>query len=133
MEQIKITDAGLNLDNQTATLGLNVEGLKDWLINSNKENLKVTVSAKVNELETDKLSRFWPKYFGEKAWAWCKESLFGGKIKNGDFVFKFAYDKKDKTLSFDSLSGIADVEDGNIIYLKTMPVFRMESLIVRQN
>ena len=121
LEQIKITDAGLNLDNQTATLGLNIEGLKDWLVNSDKEKLKVTISAKVAELETDKLSRFWPKYFGEKAWAWCKESLYGGKIKNGDFVFNFAYDKKYKNISFDSLKGIADIEDGNIIYLQTMP------------
>lgn len=121
LEQIKITDAGLNLDNQTASLGLNVEGLKDWLVNSDKEKLKINITAKVDELETDKLSRFWPKYFGEKAWTWCKENLSGGKIKNGDFVFKFAYDKKEKTLSFDSLSGKADVENGNLIYLDTMP------------
>lgn len=121
LENIKITDAGLNLDNQTAKLGLHIEGLKDWLINSNKENLKIKLTAKVPELETDKLSRFWPKYFGEKAWAWCKESLFGGKIKNGDFAFNFAYDKKLKSVSFDSLTGDADIEDGNIIYLNTMP------------
>ena len=78
------------------------------------EKLKINITAKVDELETDKLSRFWPKYFGEKAWTWCKENLSGGKIKNGDFVFKFAYNKKDKTLSFDSLSGKADVENGNL-------------------
>ncbi|MBR2921903.1 MAG: AsmA-like C-terminal domain-containing protein [Alphaproteobacteria bacterium] len=121
LEHINITDASLNLDNQTATLGLNIEGLKDWLISSNKENLKIKLRAKVPELETDKLSRFWPKYFGEKAWMWCKESLFGGKIKNGNFTFNFAYDKKLKSVSFSSLSGDADIEDGNIIYLNTMP------------
>ena len=121
LEHIKITDAGLNLDNQTASLGLNIEGLKDWLINSNKENLKIKLTAKVPELETDKLSRFWPKYFGTKAWAWCNENLFGGKIKNGDFAFNFAYDKKRKSLAFDSLYGNADIEDGNLTYLETMP------------
>ncbi|MBE6467133.1 MAG: DUF3971 domain-containing protein [Alphaproteobacteria bacterium] len=121
LEHIKITDASLNLDNQTATLGLNIDGLKDWLVNSNKEKLKISLTAKVPELETDKLSRFWPKYFGEKAWTWCKESLFGGMIKNGDFEFNFAYDKNSKALAFDNLKGIADIEDGNIIYINTMP------------
>ena len=121
LEEIKITDAGLNLDNQKATLGLEIKGLKDWLLKSSRKDLSIRLNAKVPELETDKLSRFWPKYFGDKAWAWCHENLSGGMIKNGNFVFDFAYNPQTKSVGFVDLSGTADIENGNITYLDTMP------------
>ena len=121
LEQINITNAGLNLDNQTASLGLEVKGLKEWLLKSSYKDLAIRLTANVKELETDKLSRFWPKYFGAKAWDWCKESLFGGTIKNGVFSFDFGYDDKAKGIAFKDLSGKADIEKGNLIYLNTMP------------
>ena len=121
LEHIKISDAGLNLDNQTADLGLEVKGLKKWLTTSSLKDMEVKISAKVQELETDKLSRFWPKYFGVKAWEWCHKNLFGGKIKNGNFAFNFGYDTKSKGMSFKGLQGKADIEDGNLTYLDTMP------------
>ena len=121
LEHVKITDASLNLDNQLAKLGLDIKGLKQWLTTSSPKDLQISLNAKVPELETDKLSRFWPKYFGFKAWEWCKQNLFGGMIKNGDFIFNFGYDEKQQNISFQSLSGKADIENGNLTYLDTMP------------
>lgn len=121
LEKITISNAGLNMDNQKAEIGLDVKGLKDLLVKSSMKNLQIRLKAKVEELETDKLGRFWPKYFGDKAWKWCKESLFGGKIKNGDFYFDFGYNNQTKTIGFENLHGTADIENGNIIYLNTMP------------
>ena len=121
LEEIKISDANLNLDNQKASLGLEIKGLKDYLLKSSKENLKIRISAAIKELETNKLNKFWPKYFGDKAWQWCHESLFDGYIKNGNFTFDFSYDKKNKGISFQSLSGSANIEGGTLLYLNTMP------------
>ncbi len=120
-EQIKIKDATLNFDNQKASLGLEIDGLKEYLLKSSLENLRIKILANVEELDTDKLSKFWPKYFGDKAWSWCKESLYGGKIKNGTFSFDFGYDNKLKKIVFKKLNGTADIEGGNLVYLNTMP------------
>ncbi len=121
LEDLKITNAKLNLDNQKATLGLEVKGLKDYLLKGALKDLRLRLTARVNELETDKLTRFWPKYFGAKAWEWCNESLSSGMIKNGSFAFDFAYSSKAKSLAFEGLSGIADIEGGSILYLEKMP------------
>ncbi len=121
LEQIKINDATLNLDNQKAILGLEINGLKEYLLKSQTNNLKILLTAKVDELETNKLSRFWPKYFGDKAWAWCNDSLSDGLIKNGQFAFYFAYNPKNKNLDFEKLEGLADIEGGSLIYLNSMP------------
>ena len=121
LEEIKISDANLNLDNQKASLGLEIKGLKDYLVNASKENLEIRITAAIKELETNKLSKFWPKYFGDKAWKWCKESLFDGYIKNGNFSFDFAYDKNTKGIAFKKLSGKANIEGGTLLYLNTMP------------
>lgn len=121
LEQIKITDAKLNLDNQTASLGLEISGLKAYLLESSLQDLQIRLSAKVNQLETDKLTKFWPKYFGDKAWEWCHENLSGGMVKNGNFAFDFAYDKKTQGIAFKKLTGTADIENGTLVYLDTMP------------
>lgn len=121
LEEIKISDAELNLDNQKASLGLEIKGLKEYLIHSSQKDLQIRISASIKELETNKLSRFWPKYFGDKAWKWCHESLFDGYIRNGNFAFDFAYDKKTKGVVFKSLSGTADIAGGTLLYLNEMP------------
>ena len=121
LEQVKISDATLNVDNQKAKLGVEVSGLQKYLLTSNPDELAIRLSAKVKTLQTDRLTKFWPKYFGDKAWEWCHESLSGGKIKNGDFVFDFAYDTKEKALAFKDLSGTAEIEGGALVYLNTMP------------
>ncbi len=121
LEDIKISDANLNLDNQKASLGFEIKGLKEYLLHSSKKDLKIRILAKIKELETNMLTKFWPKYFGDKAWKWCHESLFDGYIKNGDFAFDFGYDKKEKAIVFKSLSGVADIENGTVLYLNEMP------------
>lgn len=121
LEKIKIKDATLNLDNQKAVLGLEINGLKEYLLKSKTKDLKIRLTAKVDELETNKLSRFWPKYFGDKAWAWCEESLSEGVIKNGEFAFDFAYNPKGKNIDFEKLEGFADIEGGSLVYLNSMP------------
>ena len=121
LEDIKISDANLDLDNQKASLGFEIKGLKEYLLHSSKKDLKIRILAKIKELETNMLTKFWPKYFGDKAWKWCHESLFDGYIKNGDFAFDFGYDKKEKAIVFKSLSGVADIENGTVLYLNEMP------------
>ncbi|MCQ2740987.1 MAG: AsmA-like C-terminal domain-containing protein, partial [Alphaproteobacteria bacterium] len=121
LNKIKINDASLNFDNQKVVLGLEVNGLKEYILNSALNNLKITLSAKVNELKTNEISRFWPKYFGEKAWQWCHDNLAEGIIKNGNFEFIFGYDKKKKSFGFEDLSGTAEIKGGQLTYLETMP------------
>ena len=121
LEQIKITDAKLNLDNQTASLGVEISGLKAYLLESSLNDLQIRLSAKVKELETNKLTKFWPKFFGDKAWEWCHKNLSDGIIKNGSFTFDFGYDKKNAGIVFKKLSGTAEIENGTLVYLDEMP------------
>lgn len=121
LEEIKINDARLNLDNQQASLGLEIKGLKEYLLHSSKQNLQIRISASIKELKTNDLSKFWPKYFGDKAWQWCHESLFDGYIKNGQFAFDFGYDKSTGGVAFKALSGTADIDGGSLLYLNEMP------------
>lgn len=122
LDKITIDDAKLNLDGQEALLGLKIEGLKQYIRKSSLQDLKITLNAKVDKLETSKLTDYWPRYFGESAWEWCQESLYDGYIKNGDFNFNFGYDKKAKTFAFSGLDGTADIDGSTIFYLKGMPV-----------
>lgn len=122
LDKITIEDAKVNLDGQEALLGLKIEGLNKYLKTSSLKNLKLVVNAKVDKLETSKLTDYWPRYFGDSAWEWCQESLYDGYIKNGDFNFNFAYDNKSKTFGFRGLDGIADIDGSTIFYLKGMPV-----------
>lgn len=121
-EQITIKDAKLNLDGQEAELGLEVDGLKPYLLSSIPDKLKVRILAKVKQLETSKLTDYWPRYFSDAAWSWCQESLYDGYIRNGDFRFDFGYDKKKKSFEFEGLSGEADIDGSTIFYLQGMPV-----------
>ena len=121
MEEIKIDDARLNLGSQKAALGLDIKGLKDYLHQGSLENLQIRLSAKIDRLATNDLTKYWPKYFGEDAWAWCHESLSDGEITNGRFTFDFGYDTKTKGVVFKDLSGSADISGGTIWYLSEMP------------
>lgn len=121
-EHITIKDAKLNLDGQEAELGLKVDGLKPYLLSSSPDNLKVKLTAKVKQLETSKLTDYWPRYFSDAAWSWCQESLYDGYLRNGDFSFNFGYDKKKKSFEFEGLSGEADIDGSTIFYLQGMPV-----------
>ena len=121
-ENITINDAKLNLDGQEAKLGLKIDGFKDYLLTSSPKQLKIALNAKVEELETSKLTDYWPRYFGEEGWKWCQESLYDGYIRNGDFTFTFGYNSKDSSFGFQKLSGTADIDGSTIFYLQGMPV-----------
>ena len=121
LEQVKITDAKLNLGGQQASLGLEVKGLREYLRQASMKDLQIRLSAKIGRLPTNDLPRYWPRYFGTDAWEWCRESLFDGEIKNGDFAFDFGYDTKAKGIVFKGLSGTADIEGATLWYLNDMP------------
>ncbi len=124
LDIVKIENAAFDFDGKKADLSLSAEGFKDYFLRGNQENFKLNFTAKLGAVEMDELSLLWPKYLGEKAWAWCKESLYGGAISNGIFSFDFGWDKKTKSFGLLKLDGKADVADANLYYLDGMPVIR---------
>lgn len=122
LEKINITNAKLNIGGQEADLGVRIEGLKPYILSSDMQKLKVRLTAKINELETSKLTEYWPRYLGDVAWSWCQESLYDGYIRNGEFAFDFGYDDKSRSLAFKGLTGTADIDGSTIFYLQGMPV-----------
>lgn len=122
LETINIDNASLKLDNQEAKLGLKIDGLKDYWQNSATNNIKFSIHAMVDSIETSKLTDYWPKYFSDTAWNWCRESLYDGYIRNGDFTFDFSYNPQTSSIEFEKLSGTADIDKSTIFYLKGMPV-----------
>ncbi len=124
LDKVKIENAVFDFDGKQAKLSLSAEGFKDYFLKGNQENFKVNFTASLGEVQMDELSLLWPKYLGEKAWAWCKESLYGGAISNGVFSFDFGWDKKAQSFGLLKLSGKADVADANLHYLEGMPVIR---------
>ena len=124
LDKVKIDNAAFDFDGKKAELSLSASGFKDYFFKGNLENFKVTFGAKVGAFQMDELSLLWPKYLGEKAWSWCKESLYGGAISNGDFKFDFGWDKNTKKFGLLNLSGQAEFADANLHYLEGMPVVR---------
>ncbi len=124
LDKIKIENATFDFDDKKADLSLSAEGFKDYFLRGNQENFKLNFTAKLGAVEMDELSLLWPKYLGEKAWLWCKESLYGGSISNGVFSFDFGYDEKTKSFGLLSLNGTAEVADANLNYLEGMPIVR---------
>lgn len=124
LDKVNIENAIFDFDGKQAALSLSAQGFKDYFFKGNLENFKINFQAKLGDVPMDELSRLWPKYLGEKAWAWCKESLYGGEISNGLFSFDFGWDKKTKSFGLMKLSGKADVADANLHYLEGMPVIR---------
>lgn len=121
LDKISIKDAVVELDGQKAQLGLEATGLKDYFLNSSQKNLQLSVTAGVKEMETDRLYAYWPQFIANNAWEWCRSSLSSGKIKDAEFRFDFAADKKHGSLSFADLSGTAHAEGISLDYLTGMP------------
>ncbi|MGN0914056.1 MAG: AsmA-like C-terminal domain-containing protein [Alphaproteobacteria bacterium] len=121
LNQLNIKDADFDLDGQKTKLSFSAEGMKKLLLEGSLQDLKLTLQAKANNMKFDDLSKYWPKYIATPAWEWCKDSIYGGEIKNADFSFDFAYDKKKQAFAFDKLSGVGDIEDSNLNYLTGMP------------
>ena len=122
LDKVDIKDAIFNFDGKEAKLSLSATGFKDYFLKSNLKDFKVQFGAKLGTFNMDELSILWPKYLGQKAWQWCKESLYGGEISNGNFVFDFGYDEKTQEFTLLKLYGTADVKDANLHYLEGMPV-----------
>ena len=123
-DKIDIQDAAFDFEGKKALLSLSAAGFKEYLLKGNLEDFTIGFKAKVGSFAMDELSKLWPKYLGEKAWAWCKEGLYGGNISNGNFSFDFGWDKKSKSFGLVSLKGTADVADANLYYLEGMPVIK---------
>ncbi len=121
LDKLSIKDAVVELDGQQALIGLEAVGLKDYILNSSLKNMQMTLTAKVRELETDRLSDYWPRFVANNAWNWCHSSLFDGKIKNAEFSFKFVPDQKKTAMSFADLRGTAYTEGVSVDYLAGMP------------
>ena len=122
LDKVDIKDALFNFDGKEAKLSLSATGFKDYFLKSNLEDFKVQFKAKLGAFEMDELSMLWPKYIGQKAWEWCKESLYGGEISNGNFIFDFGYDEKTNEFTLLKIYGTADIKDANLHYLEGMPV-----------
>lgn len=121
LDKLDISNAAFDLDGLPATLGLRVSGFSKYFLENSLADLDVSVTADLPAVKFDELSRFWPRYIGEEAWLWCKDSLFVGEAQNASFTFNFAYDKAKKALAFKTMSGKADVADVTLNYLKQMP------------
>lgn len=121
LNRLNIKDTDFDLDGQKTKLSFSAEGMKKLLLEGSLQDLKLTLQAKVDNMKFDDLSKYWPKYIATPAWEWCKDSIYGGEIKNADFSFDFAYDKKKQAFAFDKLSGVGDIEDSNLNYLTGMP------------
>ena len=121
LDKISIKDAVVELDGQKAWLGVEASGLKDYILKSSLQNLRLTLSAKIKELKTDLLYKYWPQFIANNAWNWCRSSLSAGKLKDAEFYFDFAADSNYNKLEFANLTGTARAEGVSVHYLNDMP------------
>ncbi|MBO5039395.1 MAG: AsmA-like C-terminal domain-containing protein [Alphaproteobacteria bacterium] len=124
LDKVNIENAAFDFQGKKAVLGLSAEGFKNYLLKGDLADFKVHFTAKTGGFKVNELSKLWPKYWGNKAWEWCKEGLYGGEISNAAFDFEFGWDKKSKKFGLLSLNGTAEVKDANLFYLKGMPVVK---------
>lgn len=122
LDVIELKNAELNIGKQKANLDFKITGYKKYFLEKSIDDLKLSLGAKVNFLLMNDLARFWPRYYAEPAWAWCKESLYGGTYQNALFNFEWAYDKQNEIFTLSKLKGKADIQDGTIYYLEGMPI-----------
>ena len=121
VDKIEIKNADFNLGGQKTKLGLQISGMKKFFFENSLEDLQISATADVQKLAFDDLSKYWPRYVGEDAWLWVKDSIYGGDIQNASFKLGFDYDKKSKKLKFANLEGKGGIIDSNLNYLKGMP------------
>ncbi len=121
LDKIELKKAELATDMQQLALGVSIFGYKKYFFEKSLEDLRIELKAKTNRLMMDDLAKFWPRYYAEPAWEWCRDNLYGGAYKNVSFIFEWVYDNKQDTLALSKLFGVADIEDGTISYLEGMP------------
>ena len=124
LDKVAIDKAAFDFDGKQAQLSLSATGFEDYFFKGNLENFKIRFRAQVGAFKMDELSLLWPRYLGEEAWAWCKESLYGGAVTSGDFTFDFGWDDKTKSFGLLNLAGEAGFADANLYYLSGMPIIR---------
>ncbi|MBE6452453.1 MAG: DUF3971 domain-containing protein [Alphaproteobacteria bacterium] len=121
LNALKVTDANFELDGQKATLGIDIVGIKKYLLQKQADELELKLTAKVKKLATDDLFRYWPKGIAPDAWKWCANSLSKGNIEDASFTFSFGYDNQTNAVSFKDLNGIAHASGVSLDYLTGMP------------
>ena len=121
LDKLSIADADFDLGAQKAKLSFDISGLKKFFFEDSPEDIKIKFKAHIDKLDFDELYKYWPRYVAEKAWLWCKESIYGGDAANADFLFEFGYNKNTNNIVFQNLTGTAEVVDSNLNYLKGMP------------
>lgn len=121
VDKVDIKDASFDLGGLKTKLGLNISGTKKLFFEDSLEDLKVSASASVTQMNFDDLSKYWPRYIAEPAWLWVEDSIYGGEIRDAIFKFDFAYNKNNKKLEFSNLDGKGTIVDSNLNYLRGMP------------
>ncbi len=121
LNNLQIDGAEFDLGGLKTTLGFNVSGLKEYILEDSLKNIKASITADIKELGLDDLPKYWPKYIVESAWNWTEDSLFVGRAENAHFRFDFTYDNKRKNFVLSNLDGKVDVADASVNYLKEMP------------
>lgn len=122
LDVIKLKNTELTIGHQKADLEFMVTGYKKYFLEKSLKDLKLNLDAKVNSLPMNDLARFWPRYFAEPAWQWCKESLYGGTYQNATFHFEWATNPQNQIFELTKLIGNANIEDGTVYYLEGMPI-----------
>ena len=124
LDKVSVENALFDFGDKQAKLSLSAQGFKDYFLKGDLDNFKVKFIASLGAFDMDELSKLWPKYLGEKAWNWCKESLYGGEITSGKFTFDFGMNEKTKEFGLLNLAGEANIVDANLDYLSGMPVIK---------
>ena len=121
LNNLTVTGGKINIDGQEAKVGINIKGLKPYILENSLKDIQASITAETAKLKLDDLTKYWPRYLGESGWIWCKESLFDGEAKNAKFKFDFAYDKNKKNIVFKNLEGQVGAENATVLYLNGMP------------
>ncbi|MBR1915933.1 MAG: AsmA-like C-terminal domain-containing protein [Alphaproteobacteria bacterium] len=121
LDHVILNKTVLKTGGQQVDLDVSLEGYKKYFLEKSLEDFKLILQAKAEKLAMDDLAKFWPRYYGEPAWLWCKENLYGGTYQNAAFDFEWAYDKDLKAVTLMRLNGKADLDDGTVYYLEGMP------------
>ena len=121
MDEIEVNTSEFKLGGQQAKISVQTSGFSTYFLENSLKDTALRIKVEIPEFPLTELSRFWPRYFAEPAWQWCKDSLVGGTAQNGKFVFDFGYDKSAQSWGLLSLDGTANLNDGDLVYLNDMP------------
>lgn len=124
LQKIVINDANFDLDGEKIKISLEAKGLQKYFIEKSPKDIQIKLRTDISRFSLSKLSVYWPRYIAEKAWEWCKDSIYGGLAKNAYFEFLFKYNDSKKEVTFADLKGKVEIEDSNIDYLGELPVVK---------